>query len=244
MKKLLMTAVFTLFVSASLYAKKDINILIVTGGHDYEEKEFYEMFNSMEGVTYTHVEHPSAQDYFNKTKAAPYDALVFYDMGETISDENAQGLLDLIKGGKSLLVFHHAICGYNDWPEFVNLAGGKYFKRPFINPETGKPQEMGDYKHDVKLELSAVKGNGAVTMTPVTYAEERYYNMYIKPDVKPILVFKEANSGQEAVAAWENKYGKGTVITFLPGHDHQFFNNPELRSSLEQTIKYLAKKSK
>lgn len=245
MKTKLLTLLAALLVSVSAFAGKNVNILIVTGGHEYEEQDFFTMFDNLPGITYTHMEQPMAQNYYNAQMAAKYDVIVFYDMWETITDKAAQGLLDMVKNGKSVLLFHHSICGYNSWPEFINLAGGKYLKKPFTDPATGQAAPMTQFKHDVMVTVEAVKGNGVVKLDgPFTYKEERYYDMYVSPGVKPILVLKDVGSDKEEIVEWENKYGKGTVISLLLGHDKPVYENPNIRSILEQTIKYLAKKSK
>ena len=244
MKTTVLTLFSAFFIAFSAFAKKDASLLIVTGGHEYEEAEFYRMFDALDGVKYVHMEQPFVQNFYSAKALKPYDVVVFYDMWETITEEAAQGLLDAVGKGKSVLVFHHAICGYNDWPEFIDMAGGKYVKKPFPDPETGQPVPETAFRIGRTIEVSAVKGNGIVKLdAPFSYTEERYYNMYVKPDVKPILMCAEEGRPAEVVE-WENRYGRGTVITLLLGHGESVYANPNIRSILGQTIKYLAKKSR
>jgi type 1 glutamine amidotransferase len=59
-----------------------------------------------------------------------YDVVVFYHMWQTITDEQAEIFADCIRQGKPLVVLHHSICAYDDWPEYMNIIGGKYFHKP------------------------------------------------------------------------------------------------------------------
>jgi type 1 glutamine amidotransferase len=81
-------------------------------------------------LTYQVAELPAAFDMFLPENRNKYDVLVFYHMWQTITDEQARMLADCISQGKPLVALHHSICAYDDWPEYVNIIGGKYFHKP------------------------------------------------------------------------------------------------------------------
>ena len=58
----------------------NLNVLIVSKGHDYVHDSFLAMFSVMEGVTTTLVEQPAAQVVLQPENVRPYDAIFFYDM--------------------------------------------------------------------------------------------------------------------------------------------------------------------
>ena len=57
-----------------------IPILLTTKGHPFEKGPFFQLFDSLEGVDYTHIEHPAAQLILNPLGTNNYSVLVFYDM--------------------------------------------------------------------------------------------------------------------------------------------------------------------
>ena len=56
-----------------------------------------------------------------------YDVLVFYHMWQKITDEQAKTFAECIRNGKPVVALHHSICAFDDWPEYWNIIGGKYF---------------------------------------------------------------------------------------------------------------------
>ncbi len=59
---------------------RDKEILLITKGHPFPRDAFFEMFDALPGVKWTHVEQPAAQVFFDPKLAKPYDAFVLYDM--------------------------------------------------------------------------------------------------------------------------------------------------------------------
>ena len=62
--------------SISASAKK-LNILIVTGGHDFDRQSFFEMFDSFKDVSYTELKHPEANLQLGTIDLKTFDAVVF-----------------------------------------------------------------------------------------------------------------------------------------------------------------------
>src|ERR1035437_3171860 len=128
---------FCIFIalSSSLSAvppvSKQIRIVVITGGHDYKAEQFNQMLASLgENITYKVAELPGAYSLFLPENRNKYDVLVLYHMWQEITSEQAKTFADLIREGKPLVVLHHSICAYDDWPEYFNIIGGKYFHKP------------------------------------------------------------------------------------------------------------------
>ena len=99
-----------------------LNILVSIKGHPFDRDAFAALFESLNGIRHTFVEQPASQSFMNPTAAAPWDALVFYDMPGIDfstqppglvppSDEFKQGFMDLLAAGKGMVFLHHAIAG-------------------------------------------------------------------------------------------------------------------------------------
>lgn len=71
--------ILALLINISVSAKK-INILLVTGGHGFEQEPFFEMFDSFENISYTKLEQPNANKQLGSIAPDSFNAVVFYDM--------------------------------------------------------------------------------------------------------------------------------------------------------------------
>ena len=61
-----------------------LNILIVTDNRKFNREAFFAMFDSFENITWTEGRHPEVLDLFGTDSIRKYDAVVFYDMPETV----------------------------------------------------------------------------------------------------------------------------------------------------------------
>ena len=126
MKRLISSFFLILVTALTLIASKPIRILVITGGHGYKVEEFNQMLASLgPQITYQVAELPSAFEMFKPSNRDKYDVLVFYHMWQTITDEQAKIFADCIRQGKPVVVLHHSICAFDDWPEYWNIIGGK-----------------------------------------------------------------------------------------------------------------------
>src|SRR6185436_16739306 len=94
-----------------------IRVLVVTGGHDFEKDAFFKLFKDNSDITYEAFEHPNAHARLRPDVAGQYDVLVLYDMYQPITEEAKSDFLHWLKEGKGLVVLHHAIADYQQWPE-------------------------------------------------------------------------------------------------------------------------------
>src|ERR1035437_5245114 len=123
MKKLLFFLIFILIELINSFSSsqtKPIRILVVTGGHDYNVEQFNKMLVSLgTDIQYLVVELPSAYDMFLPENRDKYDVLVFFHMWQELTEDQAHTLENGIREAKSLVVLHHSICAYDDWPEYT-----------------------------------------------------------------------------------------------------------------------------
>ncbi len=116
-------------------------ILISVKGHPYPRDAFFNIFEQMEGVSYTAVEQPASQVFFNPERAARYDAFVLYDMpGIDFSRQPPElvsppagfqaDFIDLLERGQGMVFLHHAIAAWPLWPEYAEIVGGRFLYLP------------------------------------------------------------------------------------------------------------------
>jgi uncharacterized protein len=226
-----------IFVLGNLHAKP-IRVLVVTGGHGYQEKEFNEMFAALgESIAFKVVSFPEAYSKFLPENRNQYDVLVFYHMWQKINEEEAGNFAECIKEGKPLVVLHHSICAFDDWPEYWKIVGGKYFHKPTVL--NGKEYPACTYKHDLKFMVKVVNSKHPVTkgLHDFEVTDESYFGYYVDPGVTPLLTTDEPSS--TPVIGWTKKYGKAQVVTIQSGHDSLTFANPAFRKLLKQSIEWV-----
>lgn len=233
----LLSVISTLIISAAIPASKPIRVLVITGGHDYKAEQFNEMLESLgKNITYIVAELPGAYDMFLPENRSKYDVLVFYHMYQEITDEQASALVACIKEGKPLVALHHSICAYDNWPEYWNIIGGKYFHKP--TTFNGKEYQACSYIHDLHFKVRVSDPENPVTkgINDFEIFDETYKGFYVEGGVTPLLTTDEPSSGP--VIGWTKMYGKARVVTLQSGHDVPTFENPNFRKLLKQSIEW------
>lgn len=233
-----------LFVSVSLFSfssqpdARTIRILVITGGHGYKVEQFNQMLASLgENISFQVAELPAAYDMFLPENRSKYDVLVFYHMWQEITPEQARIFASCISEGKPLVALHHSICAYDDWPEYFNIIGGKYFHKP--TTVNGKLYPVSSYIHDIHFVVKVVDPKNPVTKGLNDYEifDETYKGYYVEDDVTPLLTTDEPSS--TPVIGWTKKYGKARVVTLQSGHDVPTFENPNFRKLLKQSVEWV-----
>lgn len=225
------------FMPVSGAGTSKIRVLVITGGHDYQEEQFNQMLSSLgDRITCQVAELPEAFAMFSKAGRKSYDVLVFYHMWQQITGDQAAELASCISEGKPLVVLHHSICAFDDWPEYFNIIGGKYFHKATV--VNGKEYAPCTYIHDVHFRVN-IAGTHPVTagLNDFDIFDETYKGYYVAPDVTPILTTAEVSS--TPVIGWAKTYGKARVVTLQSGHDVPTFEQAEYRKLLKQAIEWV-----
>jgi type 1 glutamine amidotransferase len=233
MKRFLFISIFVLF--AFLIKAQPIKVMLVTGGHSFDTVEFFQMFDELEGIEYTHFEQPKANKELVKNLAKDFDVIVFYDMWKKISKDEKKAYLKLTKQGMPFLFLHHSIASYQNWDEFEKIIGGKYFEKSKRVPE----ELHSTYEHDVWVYSKVVK------YTPVTsgfkelrFFDEIYGNVQVSEQVTPLLRTRHPKSME--FIAWHNVYNNSNIVYLQPGHDKRTYIEEDYQKLVIQAITYLA----
>jgi len=218
-------------------------VLIVTGGHDFDVKEFYEMFDALPNITYDKAELPKEMDLLAPGLEKKYDAVVSYDMNNfPITDAQRENFDKLLQTGMPWLVFHHSICGYTNWPKYREIAGGAYlYKEMEIDGKTWTPS---DYKHDIVLKITIVDKDHPITkgLDNFEIPDEGYKDVYVNADMHVLLTTDNPHATKQV--AWVHRYGNSPVFTLMLGHDKLAFANENLRKLLQQGIDWMVESAK
>jgi type 1 glutamine amidotransferase len=208
-----------LLLGGALWAQDPLRVRVVTGGHDHAPS-FYTMFESMPGLNVAVEPHPRA---FEGNLMKRVDVLVLYDMITTSTPEQRDRLRTFAESGKGIVILHHAICGYVDWPWwYENVAGGRYLP-------------TSTYKHDVTIPVKIVEDHPVTSgVKDFSIFDETYKGMWISDKVKVLATTAEQTSDGPLV--WISPFAKSRVVFIQLGHGSEAHRDPNYRQLVRQAI--------
>ena len=239
--RILLTLALFACAAAPLLAqetKPTFNILILTGGHDYDVPNFYKMFDDMPNVKYDKAEVPKDMDLLVPGLEKKYDLLLTYDMNNFPAITNAQRerYVALIESGMPLIVMHHSLCGYDNWLPYCKMIGGQYLHKTI--EIDGKSYLPSSYKHDLDIAIQVRDKEHPITRGVENFRiiDEGYKGMYIREGIHVLLKTDHPDATPEV--AWTTQYGKAAIFVIALGHDKKAYENPNLRRILHQGIQW------
>lgn len=218
-----------------------IRVLLVTGGHEFEQPQFFKLFSENPEITFTAVEHPRAHALLRPDSATNYDLLVAYDMHQDITETAKKDLLNWLRQGKGFVVLHHAIASYQAWPEYSDIVGAHYYLEKTVLGGVDKPRST--YQHGVHFRIHVVDPNHPVTRGVHDFdIDDETYNLFdVAKDVHPLLSTEEPLSNR--VIGWAKTYGPARIVYLQSGHDHFAYENPNYQRILKQALRWAAKRN-
>jgi type 1 glutamine amidotransferase len=151
------------------------SLLVLSGGHPYEEAPFAELIGSLGDWDVTHLVHPEGGEADAAGGILSADALLFYDMagytfgeGKVATRAPSPALREAVSArfarGKGAVAMHHAIAGWAEWPEWHHWLGGQFHYQPGAHgPDSG-------YRHDVAYEARIVADHPVTRGLPASFA--------------------------------------------------------------------------
>ena len=168
--------------SASLLAQGQwgsgpIKVAIVTKGHNFDRDGFFNFWDSLgQDISWTHLQHPAALEFFDPAIADTFDVYAFYDApGRTALPGSPEGkpqyeqpnasakknLIPFLQKGKGLVFFHHSPAAWNHtWPEYSEMIGSAC---DWGNPVTfkGKTYPNSGAQGGVKQHITRAQQNAS-----------------------------------------------------------------------------------
>ena len=211
----------------------DVKLLIITGGHEFEEAPFFEMFDSFHGVSYQVLGDSGGIDPYAYAAEKNIDVLVFYHMTRQIFADRQASFLKLLEQGKGMVFIHHSLVAYQNWPEFENIIGGRYFT------DTTQGNSLSTYHEEVNVSLSIADKDHPVTrgIEDFQVFDEVYGNYRVLPGIQPLVSTNHPES--TPLVGWANSYKNSRIIFIQPGHGPQIFADPNYRKMLQQAIRWV-----
>lgn len=212
-----------------------IKVLLVTGGHGFEVEPFFKVFTDNPELAFTPAKHGKAADAYDRPDLLSYDVVVLYDMAKTITDAQKQNFLALLKKGTGLVVLHHALVSYPDWPEYADIIGGRYLQ---AEEKTG----VAGYQHDVDIPVRVVANDHPITkgLPDFLIHDEIYWGFRVGPQCIPLLTTTHPKSGKPL--AWVSPREDARVVYLQLGHGPTAYEHPQYREMVARCIRWAAKR--
>ncbi len=178
-----------------------IRVAVVTKGHPFDGPAFFAVFESIERIEWTHVEHPEALELVEPERAAEFDVFVMYDMPGiefTRSDPPAnfpappdgypEKFRAVLDRGKAMVFLHHAIAGWPAWEEYGDIVGGRFLYQPGLVQGVEYPDS--GYRHEVTHTVEVLDPSHPICAgveTTFEITDELYLSHVFADDVEPLM---------------------------------------------------------
>ncbi len=227
-------------IFAEAASPADVRILIVTGGHNFDEAGFFQMFRQMKGISFSHAAYGSgAEEKLTRDGAKEFDAIVFYDMHQN-KEPQWKGIKQLLAQGKGMLFLHHSLWSYDGtWPEYYRIVGGRASSKEQVVPG---PSPTSTYKHGQQVHVHIADASNPVTkgLHDFGIVDETYNHYWIDPKAHALLTTD--NDTSEHVIAWSQKYKKSRIVYIELGHGPSAYETMEYQTLVQQAIFWVSKK--
>jgi len=154
-----------------------------------------------------------------KDKLGDYDVIVLHFMDWEVPDpgpEARANLKDAVQNGTGLVLVHFACGAFQEWPEFVKLAGRVWDPKLRGHDPNGKfTVKIVDDKHP------AMKG-----ITDFETIDELYTCLTGQTPITVLATARSKVDNKDYPMAFVLNYGKGRVFHSVLGHDVQALDNP------------------
>lgn len=175
------------------------DLLVLSGGHPYDEPAFAALLAGLDGWSVTHLRHPEAERLVGEGRATQADAMLFYDMPGFVfangtvatrppSEAFRRAIIARFAGGRGAVAMHHALAGWAEWPEWAEFVGGRFLYQPGVL--RGRATPDSGYRHDVGYTAEVVADHPVTAGLPATFAviDELYLAQVFESEITPLVV--------------------------------------------------------
>jgi hypothetical protein len=215
-------------------SKPPVTVAVVTGAHYFDVMNFHRLFRSLDGID-AYIQHMDDWASSSDDVRHGYAATVFYNMHWDAPP--AEGLPwycgspraaieDLGRTERGLVLLHHGILAFQDWPLWGGIAGIEDRKFEYF-PGESVHIEIADGKHPV------TKGLTAWDMIDETY------KMADPGEGSHVLLTTDHPKSMKSIA-WTREHHNARVFCLASGHDNEAWAHPSFREVLRRGILWSA----
>ena len=139
---------------------RPLRVLVVTGGHRYDEAAFGAMMDELGDEhhwVWATARQPCAQRWFNPTLAGAWDVILCHDVAglhlergeEPVAvgptSQQAAAIVGMLDAGQPLVVLHHAVASWPAWEGWAEAIGARFHYGPGVL--RGRPRRGSGYRY-------------------------------------------------------------------------------------------------
>jgi len=217
---------------------ENLKVLVVTGGHAFERKPFFTLFNGYDDIEYVEAQLKDHSEIFEDITGWDYDVIVFFNMTQKISPKRQENFKKLVKDGVGVVALHHCMGSYQEWPEYVKIIGGRYNLK--ASEQGGVKREASTYEHDADFTVHIEDTKHPITrgLSDFQVHDETYKKCSFEKDNHLLLTTNHPDSDNEI--GWVRNYGKGKVCFIMVGHGPSVYAHPTYRQLVARSIRWSA----
>jgi len=212
-------------------------VAVITGGHPFDVQPFHHLFEQLPGIK-AYIQHTDEFTSSPQEVRDGYDALVFYGMLKDTPTNEApwyarKPLAALERLGQThqgIVVLHHALLAYPDWPVWDEIAGVQARIMRSYHPGESLGVQVAAPEHPI------CQGVSDFEMVDETYM------MDVKPDAvegnQVVLTTQHPRSIRSL--GWARTYQNARVFCFASGHGEATYANPGFQRVLANGILFVA----
>jgi len=231
--------------SCSRYSQRDrarrikgekIKVVVVTGGHGFEQGSFYAVFNSFADVQYDKAQQKDPSEIFEDISNWNYDVIVLYNMTQEISVKRQQNFIKLLNRGVGVLSLHHSIAAWQQWDTYRKIIGGKYYLKE--QKEGRVVHAASGYKEGLDIDVHVEDRGHPITkgLKDFVIYDETYKNCAFERDNHVLLSTDEPTSDKPL--CWVRKYGKARICYIQSGHGLSAHSDMNYRLIVGRAIRW------
>jgi type 1 glutamine amidotransferase len=235
---------------------RKIQVLIVTGRDDHDWRgatPLMRQYLDAAGIFETRI----AEEFRDASPESlkPYDVavLVYADKfpEDRWTDRSRAALLDFVRSGKGLVVYHHSSTAFKDWPEFARMCGGNYYGGAHHSPIHDFTVDVVDRDHPITRGLKKsfaqpqdelyanmqMQPAGSYHVLATAWDDHALYHGKSRVPItgpganEPLLWTVEAGQGQA---------GKGRVFATMIGHSAKATQSPGWIATFTRGVEWAA----
>lgn len=203
-----------------------VKLVVLTGGHGYDEPNFQKLFRSLPGIEAT----IKTVDQFAALPTAErdrYDVVLFYHMLMPVPKGQAlEALEHLGSTRQGIVVLHHALLAYPRWQTWTDIMG--IADRKF------------GYHHDQKLRVNVAGVEHPITKGLKSWEmiDETYTMASADKDSQVLLTTDHPKSMK--TIGWTRQHKQSRVFCLESGHDNQTWVDANFREVLRRGVLWCA----
>lgn len=230
---LILVGVFSGVVTAdcgAADAEKTLQAVLWTGGFAHDFKAVSDCLTSSLGQ-YIDADITIARDagFLDQSQARP-DLVVMYhchtSANGVLNAAQKECLLNWVREGMGVVALHASYYSFANWDDVHFFYGPRFVKH-------------GDSK--ARLVVSIVDPTHPVTKggdPEIELISELYESTSLPPDCHVLATSQEKGSQQKQPSVWTRQYGKGRIVTILPGHWPENFKVAAFQKLIARSMRY------